>query len=129
MPTAYRKAQEKMPYRKDIILRMLRNAGEKGVTNTELQKVSLRYSACIGTYMKNQGYEIRVKNLGGGLCRYYLISEPETINYGKPENAVDILLREIEENFGGEVSSEDLVKILSRNDFYMRKKQITRGTV
>lgn len=84
----------------------LRNAGEKGMTNGELSKISLRYGGSIG-YLRMQGFTISTEKIGNGLYNYVLISEPvEHIEKPKAHNVLIDRVKEL--SF---VSAEGLEKL------------------
>ena len=98
---------------------MLRDAGEDGVTNAEMSKVSLRYGGHINELYR-KGYKIKKFNLDGGLFRYILISEPANIIYFK--NANDETIEDIEKMFGNEVS-DGLKNYLDEKHFHVVRKK------
>ncbi|ASA22673.1 hypothetical protein [Paenibacillus donghaensis] len=101
------------------ILNLLRSAGNSGVTNVDLVKVALRYSARIQE-MYVAGYEINVEELAGGLTKYILVSEPET-KKSKPDKALNVLIDEIKNKYNGIVSVEQLIEELDNNNFTVRR--------
>lgn len=57
------------------IIAALKEAGSDGLTNVELNKISMRFGGHIGI-LRREGYKIQKINLDGGLYRYILIAEP-----------------------------------------------------
>jgi hypothetical protein len=57
------------------IIAALKDAGSDGLTNVELNKISMRFGGHIGT-LRREGYKIQKINLDGGLYKYILIAEP-----------------------------------------------------
>jgi predicted ATP-grasp superfamily ATP-dependent carboligase len=101
------------------ILNLLRSAGNNGVTNVDLVKVALRYSARIQE-MYVAGYEINVEELAGGLTNYVLVKEPET-KKNKPDKALNVLIEGIKNKYNGNVSVEQLIEELNNNNFTVRR--------
>lgn len=101
------------------ILNLLRSAGTNGVTNVDLVKVALRYSARIQE-MYVAGYEINVEELAGGLTKYILVKEPET-KKSKPDKALNVLIDGIKNKYNGNVSVEQLIEELNSNNFTVRR--------
>lgn len=70
---------------RDQVLKMLREAGRRGVTNSELNHhVGYRYSARVFE-LRNRGFDIETVNGKGGLCTFYLKAEPPTLVPPSPE--------------------------------------------
>lgn len=111
MKTPYSESRNRAESHSKRVLDLLRQNIEHGVNNTDLKRISLRYGAIIGS-MQRDGYDILVENIGDGLCKYYLHKEPETITPKYKGNAKDILLKKINENYNGEISSEEFVELL-----------------
>lgn len=95
--------RKRLATQRQKIIQMLRDAGDEGVTNTEMAVVSLRYGGHINE-MGRQGYKYKKMNLGGGVFRYWLLSVPSQINI--PENAHDIFMDQVEKRCGEEMSAE-----------------------
>jgi hypothetical protein len=107
------------------IIQMLVDAGDDGVTNAEMNKISFRYGGHINE-MGRQGYKYKKMHLGGGLFRYWLISIPSQIKI--PENAHDIFMDEVETRCGEDISAEiseifdDLYfHVVRKNGWYLRE--------
>lgn len=100
------------------ILNMLRNAGKKGVLNTEMSQVALRYGGTLGE-LYSRGYEIEKTNVGNGVYKYTLISEPKTeiVEHAK---AKDILIDMV--NSLGEIDGEELSWLLDELGFDVKRK-------
>lgn len=97
---------------REIILEMLRGAGENGVTNTTFQKVSIRWDARIRE-LYQEGFEIKAEEVKGGVWKYTLLQEP-LFPLPKPKHAMEILLEEIEKKYGGSISSAELKKLIMK---------------
>lgn len=102
------------------ILNALRMKGLDGVTNVILSNIALRYNARLQE-LYQQGYKIDKFELSGGITKYVLVSEPEKPK-GKAENALSLLIREIDNTYDGVVKSEDLIKLLDEKEFTVRRK-------
>jgi hypothetical protein len=116
----YRESRKRVESQSKKIIELLRNE-KNGITNTELQKISLRYGAIIGE-MQRKGYDIIVENIGGGLCKYYLLNEPEKYEYKYVGSAKELLFNEISNKFSDLISSEELVRMLNDLDLTLMKK-------
>jgi len=104
---------------KDKILMALKSADKKGVTNTILNNISIRFGHYI-YLLKIDGYDIEVENLGDGLVRYTLKDTPlKRIKY---EKGIDVLKREIIDNFGNNITYEELSSILDKHRFNIVRK-------
>lgn len=66
------------PTQRDVIRRLLREAGARGITTSELlvAGAGVRYSARV-LELREQGYEIVTERIGPGQARYRLVREPE----------------------------------------------------
>ncbi|ALA07252.1 hypothetical protein SECTIM467_128 [Brevibacillus phage SecTim467] len=116
----YNNTLKPVPSQRQRVLTALRQAGEKGITNVELQEISLRWQARLQElYM--QGYKVALENLGDGVYNYVLVHEPETIA-PRPVRAQTILTREIEGKFGGTVTTAQLLHILASNGLQVGRK-------
>lgn len=102
------------------ILNALRIKGLDGVTNLILSSIALRYNARLQE-LYQQGYVIDVKEQPNGITMYKLISEPD-VPKKKPEDALSLLIKEIDNTYDGVVNSGELVKMLEDNDFTIRRK-------
>jgi predicted ATP-grasp superfamily ATP-dependent carboligase len=66
------------------------------------------------------GYEINVEEMAGGLTKYILIKEPET-KKNKPDKALNVLIDGIKNKYNGNVSVEQLIEELNKNNFTVRR--------
>lgn len=104
------------------ILSILRQRGSNGVTNVELsQAISLRYGDGLHK-LYALGYKINNRNLGDGLYKYTLVSEPEQELEPK-RKAYDVLMEEVEKE--DIINSETLKKILDKVGISVRYKPYT----
>lgn len=108
----YEEAKPRLPNQREKILNMLREAGEKGILNTEFNQIYVRWDARIRE-LYQEGYIIKAELLGNGIYNYTLISEPE-VKHDKPKKAMDLLEEEIENQYGGEVNVEQLKLLMSK---------------
>lgn len=103
---------------RQTILEMLRENGSRGVTNTVLTGIALKYGSRLHELYK-QGYVIDRVDEGGGKVKYILVSEPEEILSEQPK-ALDILVEEV--NKESVVSAARLKELLEQNGFLVRRK-------
>lgn len=101
------------------VLTALRSVGKEGITNVELSKINIRYGGYLGN-LYQQGYDIRTDDMGNGIFKYTLISEPSKIV--KREKAKDVLLKNAV-NAG--ISEEALEKLLNDSGVTVRYVQNT----
>ncbi|MCP1185006.1 hypothetical protein [Paenibacillus sp. 1781tsa1] len=111
---------ERTETQRDKIIATLKRAGDSGVTNVELNKIALRYSARIQE-LYVRGYKIHSEELDGGVTKYILISEP-TEPFKKPVKAVVILIEDIESKYDGNISARELNEYLDAHGFTVRRK-------
>ncbi|MFQ3543683.1 hypothetical protein Q7A53_06325 [Halobacillus rhizosphaerae] len=116
----YKEAMDRKPTQKQKILEVLRQAGEKGVLNTELVQIAIGYRSRIAE-MYQVGYRIDVENIDRGVCRYTLKHEPDLEQTNKP-SAIQLLITEINKKHSGNVNSKELMSILSSNNFNVVRK-------
>jgi len=99
------------------ILTMLREAGSKGVTNTQLQTVGVCWHNCTrGLY--DMGYKITNEHIGNGIYKYVLVKEPEKIITNRPK-AGTILFDAII----GKITANKLIDILKEFNLTIARKQ------
>lgn len=101
-----------------LIIEMLKEAGEKGITNIAFKEIT----ASLGARMSDlhaKGYVISSTHIGNGIYRYVLVKEPVQ-SMLKPKRAIEVLLSKIEEN-GGTVTSTQLVELLKKNDLLISR--------
>ncbi len=112
---------KRSPSQRIKILAALRKAGKQGLTNVELSEVGgIRWAARIQElYM--QGYKVAKETLGDGLVNYVLIHEPDAID-PDPPRALDVLTREIEGKFGGQVTTAQLLHIMESSKLQVGRK-------
>jgi hypothetical protein len=100
------------------IINALREAGNEGITNAELSKISLRYGAHLGDLYR-KGYKIAKYNLDGGLYKYVLIAEPADYKYFK--NAQQEIIEAMTEKHN-EIIAQDLESLLDEKHFHIIRK-------
>jgi hypothetical protein len=106
--TVDKETKTRVKNQKELMLNLLRNAGDKGVLNSALSQVALQYSKRLSE-LYYMGYKIKNEELGGGVVRYTLISEPSTIIKSRPR-ASDVLVDRIKEL--GSVNAEQFLGLL-----------------
>lgn len=106
------------------IVKALKDAGADGMTNVEMNKISMRFGGHIDELYR-QGYKIRKINLGGGLWRYFFISEPSQIQI--PTNAHLIFMNEVKSRLGADghkevakINEEFYFHTVRKNGWYLR---------
>lgn len=114
----YPDAKKRAVSQKIQMLHLLRSAGAKGVTSDVLADIGLSYHSRISE-LYAEGYVIAVENIGGGLARYVLVSEPRS-KMPKPKKAQDVVLEQVEKL--GTVNAERLRAILEANDMFIVRK-------
>ncbi|MGV2887169.1 hypothetical protein [Paenibacillus taichungensis] len=115
-----KETQERTETQRDKIIATLKQAGDSGVTNVELNKIALRYNARIQE-LYVRGYKIHSEELDSGVTKYILISEP-TEPFKKQDKAVDILIEDIESKYNGNISARELNEYLDAHGFTVRRK-------
>ncbi|MWV43069.1 hypothetical protein GRF59_05450 [Paenibacillus sp. HJL G12] len=118
--TTIKEATKRSPSQRIRVLTALRNAGSKGITNVELQEISLRWQARLSELYK-QGYRLALQNWGDGVYNYTLIHEPDTI-HPEPRRAIQVLISEIENKFSGNVTTSQLMDLLNSNGLQVGRK-------
>ncbi|MDQ4682044.1 hypothetical protein [Stenotrophomonas maltophilia group sp. RNC7] len=111
--------KERASGQREKILLKLRENGCKGVTNVYFYKHVTRSLGARLSELNERGYGIQTKNLGHGVYKYVLISEPLTPGV-RFERAEDILMREIEERKF--VTASEIKSILQQNGFIISRK-------
>ncbi|MGG4105083.1 hypothetical protein AAXB25_14300 [Paenibacillus lautus] len=115
MDKFHEEAKKRIPTHRERILNAFRGAGYFGVTNIQLKEISQSWWARVQE-LYTQGFKINVEQEGNGVCRYVLISEPKEV-LPKPENATDMILNQIDEQFDGNVTRAQLKKMLEEMNF------------
>ena len=100
------------------IIHALKEAGNEGMTNVELSKISLRYGAQLGILYR-QGYKIQKYNLDGGIYKYVLIVEPADYRYFT--SAQQEIIEAMAEKHDETIAS-DLEKLLDEKHFHIIRK-------
>ncbi|MGM7720645.1 hypothetical protein [Metabacillus sp. Hm71] len=93
---SYIEAKKRMPTQREQILNKLRDAGDKGVTNTELLEIAIRYTARLHE-LYQQGYIIETVSINDGVYNYILKGEPE--GETSVSAAVDILAERLNHEY------------------------------
>ena len=105
---SYEEAKERIPSQLEKILNRLKEAGEEGVTNSELSRISLQYSARL-MELRLKGYVIETIPLKNGVYKYILRKMSSEIYY---TNATDDILMTIKHDYDNAISSEELKALL-----------------
>lgn len=118
--TIYKDSVKRAPTQREIILDVLREAGDKGVLNIELVEICIGYRSRIAE-LYQMGYKVDVENVEKGACIYTLISEPEVPVTIVPK-AVDVLAQKINEEYFGAITTDNLVELLGELNLNVVRK-------
>lgn len=110
--------ESRLESQRETILSKLRSAGGKGLTNEALSKIALRYGGAIGQ-LYQLGYVIDKVNLGQGLYKYILISEPKE-EISTHVKAQDLLLDAV--NSKSLITSQELGRLIEDLGLSVRYK-------
>jgi hypothetical protein len=119
MSKIFEEAKKRIPSQKQLIIKELKEAGTKGITNIKLQKISLRYGGVLGNLYK-EGYKIDTIPLTDGVVNYILRSEPTPETKKQLPKAMNLLTQKIDDVFGGQVTTEQLEKLLEEEGISVR---------
>lgn len=100
------------------IVEALRNAGDEGMTNAELNKIGLRFGGSLGELYK-LGYKIRKEKEHGGTWRYFFISEPS--QFKVHNKASDIFVEEVIKR-GGNIDYWAIKPLLNELNLQMNRR-------
>jgi hypothetical protein len=103
---------------RQVILNLLRQRGNRGAINSELSNIALCYGKRLSE-LRERGYKIATENLGNGVVKYVLVSEPEREITDRPK-AFDLLLEKINEL--GSVTAKELETLIDKLDLQIRYK-------
>ena len=120
MEVVFKEAQERKPSKKTEVLDALMFAGARGILNTTLSNISLRYGTLTNA-LQLDGYDITLENLGNGVIRYTLNSE-EKAEKTVVEKGLDIVKREIKSNYDCVIFFDELVEILDKHNLHIKHK-------
>ena len=115
----YFKARERIPSQTERMIKLLREAGEDGVTNHALSRISLKYDSRISE-LRMRGYEIETSHEKKGVYKYILKKAPSTDSLYL--NATDEILMLIDTDFGGTIQSKELKSLLELMHFHITRK-------
>lgn len=116
---SYQEAKARIPTLREQILQKLIEAGNKGVTNLEFQKMCVRWNSRLSE-LYSQGYQTKVIQEGKGIYKYILTKQPDKIL--KPKKAIEILLESIQQKYDNMISSNDLQDLLNTHNFIISRK-------
>ncbi|MGG3890220.1 hypothetical protein [Metabacillus fastidiosus] len=120
MTQTLKEAKKRIPSQRDKIIKLLKESGEQGATNKELQNICIRWDARVRE-LYQLGYVIEVNPIGNGVYNYKLVSEPET-TVEKPKKAIEILIHKINKKYDGEINSDDLNNLLESEGLQVVRK-------
>ncbi len=115
---SFEEAKGRIPSQIEKIITLLKNAGEEGVTNTELSKISLQYSARL-MELRLKGFVIETIAIKNGVYKYVLKKMADEIYY---TNATDDILMMIKHDYQDAISSEQLRALLIKKYFNIQRK-------
>lgn len=118
---SYDDAQDRIPNQIEKMINLLKESGEKGVTNNQLSKICLGYGTRISE-LYQKGYEIEVTSKGRGVYKYVLKKSP-TSELKFYENAKEEIIRTIKQDFNDRISGNELRLLLNKKDFNIRRNQ------
>ena len=119
MTSILQEAKKRNPSQKDLMVKMLKRAGEQGVTNIEFARVANCYGARLSE-LYSAGYKISITSLGDGVYKYVLDYAPD-----HPKKAVkklDELVGVIDNKFGGAVTAYELDELIESLSINVRRK-------
>ncbi|MCY7861196.1 hypothetical protein MOD67_14305 [Bacillus licheniformis] len=107
--TIYKEALDRINTQREKVLHLLKQRGSNGVFNYELAKIALSYQRRIHDLIE-EGYDVVISNEGGGAFKYTLknLSPSKT----SKRSALEMVIREIEENYGGSIDALELLDII-----------------
>lgn len=110
--------RKRLKTQREKILQALKEAGEEGMTNLDLSRISLRYGGHLGDLYR-KGYKIEKIKLDGGLFRYFFISEPskETIHNKAIDDFVESVLKK-----GGSIKAYEVKPLMNELGFQMNRQ-------
>ena len=111
----YEETKRRAPTQRERLLEILREAGDKGVLNTDLVEVCIGYRSRIAE-LYQMGYKIDVEYLEQGVCIYTLRKEP-VVPITEIPTAISMVSKTIDEEYSGAITSETLVAILKELNF------------
>ena len=115
-----REMKKRTSNQRSKILEALRHAGSNGLTNVDLSKIALRFQSRLHE-LYIQGYGVKTTMYEGGLTHYLLIWEP-IIPLTEQPRALDVLLFEIERNYGGVITTDELIQLLNKKEMGVQRK-------
>lgn len=116
--TLDKETKQRISSQKDTILKMLKAAGSKGVKNSELLKVALRFSGVL-FLLRKDGHIIEIVDNGGGLYSYVLVG------YQEPEekvSAYEKLFDLVADH--DKVTATQLMSIMQQNNICFKRKAV-----
>lgn len=116
----YTEAKKRMPSQREKLLEVLREAGHKGVLNTDLVDICIGYRSRIAE-MYQMGYKVDVEHIERGVCIYTLLEEPVNPVKDIP-TATSVVISEIENKFSGAITADTLIAILKEMNFNIVRK-------
>lgn len=103
------------------IIETLREVGIEGCTNIELYEHVTKSLGARLSELYERGYYIECTKIKDGIYNYVLISEPIK-PFAKPMSAEKMLLKQIDEDYEGNIDAEQLLELLRNNDLIISRK-------
>lgn len=116
---SYSEAQTRIPSQRQIILNKLIEVDNRGITNTQLQSICIRWSVRLQE-LYELGYVIDNVSEGEGVYRYTLISCPET-PHTKQGKALDVFLGKLYDMYGEDMCSS-VADVIADCNFNVTRK-------
>jgi hypothetical protein len=118
--TILMEAKKRMPSQREQILNRLREAGDRGVLNTDLVQLCIRYTGRLAE-LYQMGYKIDTDHVEKGIVLYTLREEPKVPVKDIP-SAISVLAKEINETYHGAITAETLQALLQQMNFNVVRK-------
>lgn len=116
---SFNEAMKRIPSQAEKIIILLKEAGEDGVTNIELSKISLKYDARISE-LRQKGYEIETAHDKDGIYKYKLKRIPS--QDARFYSALDQLTLKILNEYNGKITAFQLRDLLDKMYFEVKRK-------
>lgn len=101
------------------VLKALMEAGDTGISNIELTKLTHRFGSAIYT-LRTEGFDIAMENMGGGVVQYYIrnyIPKPRKAVKKGADKLYDAMMQK-----GGVVTVWEMMSILEDNNLQVIHK-------
>jgi hypothetical protein len=116
---SYDEAQGRIPNQKEKIINALKDAGENGLTNSQLNKICYRYGARLSE-LYEKGYEIEIEAKEKGVYKYILKKTPSEEKFFP--NANEEIFETVKKDYDDQISSTQLKFLLQKKGFNIHRK-------